>query len=542
MFSISANKFITIFTKIYNNDFRIFYYSFHANFRIMCLRILLVFVMTLIFACAPNVRTIETYKSNQKKITEEIKGEGSNAKVVKRSEYYLNGQIKSEVKITNGKSNGKYLAYYPNGVISQKGQYKLGKEKGKWLYYNNSGQIDSIHTYSEGLLDGNTEYNVYGKLIIKQEYSSGMKDGDFVEFYSDGNKKVTGSYVMNLPSKKWTWYNLNESKTRQIHFTNGVKNGEFRVWRDGSLYLFGIFDQDKKSGTWKWHRTKKDLDSLVTYVDGEINGPYQAWYDNGILSVSGSFDNGVPNGKWEWFSQKNTLDSTKTFKNGLLNGISTFHYKNGQIKRSVNFVSDILHGEDQSFFASGQMKEKTTYISGEKSGPYELWNASSTQEEKGAFLNNELHGEIQRWYSSGIPASITSYNSGILDGVMQVYSLSKQLKRELFYDRGKEIARFEYHDNGRFKRVLILKETKILYERKWNKSGLEETEEKYIVGTSLESKFYLSGSLRYECIYKNKNKHGMEWWFNEDRNPRKINLYLNGDKIINHELSYEINE
>ena len=71
---------------------------------------------------------------------------------------------------------------------------------------------------------------------------------------------------------------------------------------------------------------------------------------------------------------------------------------------------------------------------------------------------------------------------------------------------------------------------------------LEETEEKYIVGTSLESKFYLSGSLRYECIYKNKNKHGMEWWFNEDRNPRKINLYLNGDKIINHELSYEINE
>ena len=42
----------------------------------------------------------------------------------------------------------------------------MGKEKGKWLYYNNSGQIDSIHTYSEGLLDGNTEYNVYGKLII----------------------------------------------------------------------------------------------------------------------------------------------------------------------------------------------------------------------------------------------------------------------------------------------------------------------------------------------------------------------------------------
>ena len=125
---------------------------------------------------------------------------------------------------------------------------------------------------------------------------------------------------------------------------------------------------------------------------------------------------------------------------------------------------------------------------------------------------------------------------------MQVYSLSKQLKRELFYDKGKKVAQFDYHDNDRFKRVVILKETEILYERKWNKSGVEETEEKYIVGTRLDSEFYLSGSIKYECIYKNKNKHGMEWWFNEDQNPSRVNLYLNGVKIINYELSYETNE
>ena len=33
----------------------------------------------------------------------------------------------------------------------------------------------------------------------------------------------------------------------------------------------------------------------------------------------------------------------------------------------------------------------------------------------------------------------------------------------------------------------------------------------------------------------------MEWWFNEDRNPTKINLFNNGDKIISHELSYASN-
>ena len=67
----------------------------------MCLRILLVFIMILIFACAPNVRVTETYKSNQKKTEEVVKGEGSSAKIVKRIDYYSNGQIKAEAKITN---------------------------------------------------------------------------------------------------------------------------------------------------------------------------------------------------------------------------------------------------------------------------------------------------------------------------------------------------------------------------------------------------------------------------------------------------------
>jgi len=34
----------------------------------------------------------------------------------------------------------------------------------------------------------------------------------------------------------------------------------------------------------------------------------------------------------------------------------------------------------------------------------------------------------------------------------------------------------------------------------------------------------------------------MEWWFDETRNPTKINLFLNGQEIVSHELSYETNE
>ena len=115
------------------------------------------------------------------------------------------------------------------------------------------------------------------------------------------------------------------------------------------------------------------------------------------------------------------------------------------------------------------------------------------------------------------------------------------LKKEVFYNAGKEISRLEYHDNGRFKRVLIFNNEDIVYERKWNVDGFEITDQNFITGTRTQSDYYLSGQLKYECVYKNDLKHGMEWWFNENRNPIKVNLFNNGDKIISHELSYASN-
>jgi antitoxin component YwqK of YwqJK toxin-antitoxin module len=66
--------------------------------------------------------------------------------------------------------------------------------------------------------------------------------------------------------------------------------------------------------------------------------------------------------------------------------------------------------------------------------------------------------------------------------------------------------------------------------------GVETTDEKYIVGTRLDSEFYLSGFLKYECTYKGGDKHGVEWWFDNNHNPTKINIYYLGEKILSHDL------
>ena len=107
---------------------------------------------------------------------------------------------------------------------------------------------------------------------------------------------------------------------------------------------------------------------------------------------------------------------------------------------------------------------------------------------------------------------------------------------------GSEIARIEYHDNGRFKKVIALDEKLKVYEREWNTDGFENTRQIYVTGTRTKADYYLNGQLKYECIYKGDNKHGMEWWFDEQRNPVKINIYNNGVQLVSHNLLYDSDE
>ena len=97
-------------------------------------------------------------------------------------------------------------------------------------------------------------------------------------------------------------------------------------------------------------------------------------------------------------------------------------------------------------------------------------------------------------------ASIATYKDGILDGISQIFTPSNFLKKEVFYNTGKEISRLEYHDNGRFKRVLIFEDGLKVYERKWNIDGFENTDQIFITGTRTQADYYISGQLKYECI------------------------------------------
>ena len=115
--------------------------------------------------------------------------------------------------------------------------------------------------------------------------------GKFTEFNQEGVIKSKGEYQYNLPNGKWQWFDDNKQVQRAIHYKNGLKDGNFKIYVDGILSLAGTYSKDKRHNEWKWYRDRSHLDSLVSYSYGDLSGAYQTWHSNGKLKISGFFSN-----------------------------------------------------------------------------------------------------------------------------------------------------------------------------------------------------------------------------------------------------------
>ncbi len=68
-----------------------------------------------------------------------------------RRQYYLTGELYSEVFIINGKKEGQFRSYYPNGTLCIICNYVNGKINGEYKQYHQNGQLNVISNYNDDL-------------------------------------------------------------------------------------------------------------------------------------------------------------------------------------------------------------------------------------------------------------------------------------------------------------------------------------------------------------------------------------------------------
>jgi antitoxin component YwqK of YwqJK toxin-antitoxin module len=90
-------------------------------------------------------------------------------------EYYLNGSIKSEVPIKNGKKNGLKRTYYENGLIKSIVYLKDDLRDGDAFYFSNNGGLTSVEHYMKDTAEGDfIYYDTRNKVDTIVSFDKGM--------------------------------------------------------------------------------------------------------------------------------------------------------------------------------------------------------------------------------------------------------------------------------------------------------------------------------------------------------------------------------
>ena len=331
--------------------------------------------------------------------------------------YFKKGYITSIEKINRyneqGLKKGVWIVWNINHQKTEEGNWKKGMRHGIFKFYNAWGQLDRLEKFEFGIAiidadeveladvrktyhtDGSIAsigtyqhnekvgvfryYNTKNELIQGERYENairiaegitdeqGRKQGNWKWYYSDGSLRSTGSYVDDLQSGKWVffdengntiqtgvfrsgmfhgewvWYYSNGSLHRKENYRLGKEDGLFSEWNQyNEILLEGVYDLGFKQG--EWIQDVNDHKEIGLYVDGLKQGKWRHFYNQTNLQFEGEFEFGEPVGKHSFYTRNGAVSRVEQYEAGVRHGRWVFYnnqnlvdqtreYRNGELTK-----------------------------------------------------------------------------------------------------------------------------------------------------------------------------------------------------------------
>ena len=209
-----------------------------------------------------------------------------------KHEFYSNGQIKSEIGYFENRKHGLYKTWYENGEQKAQGKYQNGKDHDRYVEWFDNGNLKEQGEYkndvyfminrrskggSQLVTDGNGSWvgrDVNGLELWKKLYSDGLleKEWDFVYEYHPNNELMSSKrFLRGMKDGPFiTWYD-NGQKRSESFWEYDKKIGKWLSWySNGQLESQGSYVDDKKDGRWvSYNKTGEKVTELV-YAAGEL--------------------------------------------------------------------------------------------------------------------------------------------------------------------------------------------------------------------------------------------------------------------------------
>jgi uncharacterized protein len=186
-----------------------------------------------------------------------------------KTEFWPNGNKKSEIGLNGGKYEGPAKYWHENGRLQTSCTYRDNKIDGVLQSYFPSGSIQAEQHFKNGVLDGQVKtWDKFGKLISEGNYRDGHLHGRYAEYYPDKSLRLEGNYINGNHDGIWLYYDASgliigegtftmgtgiqksyyeNGTTKQVtHYAGNEKEGEEIFYRpDGLTEVINFYEHGK---------------------------------------------------------------------------------------------------------------------------------------------------------------------------------------------------------------------------------------------------------------------------------------------------------
>lgn len=416
--------------------------------------------------------------------------------------YYVTGVKKSEGKYTNFQLDSIWVFYDQAGDTLEKINYLFGKRNGYSFKYRKD-PVAGLHVYSKELFAGDKregtayfyfpdskvqqtigynngkkeglskEYDKNGTIITLLEYnndflvsrqrinrtdSEGLKQGDWKEFYPNGNVKSETSYKDDLIHGYYKEYDNRGVLVMTMLYDNGsiVKSNvedqpdieiENRYDENNRLIYSGPFRNKIPVGVHREFGEDNKVINAYVYNDnglllsqgivdeaGRYNGRWKDFYPDGKIQAEGQYTDSRRTGVWKFYNGAGKLEQTGSYNNGRPDGLWTWYYDDGSLLREEEYFQGQRDGIFTEYLPDGEIIAKGQYTDGEKNGDWKYEAGHNIEE--GRYILGLRDGLWKSYYPEGNLRFKGSYIQGNPNGPFTYYYENGKVREEQYYRLG----------------------------------------------------------------------------------------------------------
>ncbi|HEY6160959.1 MAG TPA: toxin-antitoxin system YwqK family antitoxin [Bacteroidia bacterium] len=273
-------------------------------------------------------------------------------------------------------------------------------------------------TVKIGLAQSNDTLNVTDVNGLKQGHWLYHGKDKNLPNYQPESKVEEGRYTDNRKDGIWVTYWPNGNKKSEITFVNNTAKGYAKMYyEDGKVSEEGNWENQRWTGGYKMYHPNGQVFYEFNYnKSGKREGKQTYYYDNGKVMMTGDMKDGKETGTWTENYETGDLKSKKGFNDGKLDPTQFEVYapktqlpppkKEPEVKGPPPPDASKLkkNGGDPIQFFSGN-------------GPAKLYNLNRQISQDGVFKNYKLiDGKNYIYSKDGILIQIAVYKNGAYVG------------------------------------------------------------------------------------------------------------------------------